>query len=57
MGPFYELESVSPAVFLAPGGSLVHYHSVYHFTGPEAALDAISRALLGVPLAAIKKAF
>ena len=57
MGPFYELESVSPAAFLAPGGSLVHYHSVYHFTGPEAALDAISRALLGVSLEAVKKAF
>lgn len=57
MGPFYELESVSPAAFLAPGAQLVHYHSVYHFTGPETGLDAISRSLLGVPLDKIKNAF
>ena len=47
MGPFYELESVSPAAFLAPGQNQVHRHSVYHFTGPEAGLFAISRRLLG----------
>ncbi|MDQ3290252.1 MAG: hypothetical protein M3Q05_03070, partial [Bacteroidota bacterium] len=33
MGPFYELESVSPAAFLQPGQTLTHQHSVYHFTG------------------------
>ncbi|HLX65983.1 MAG TPA: DUF6786 family protein [Puia sp.] len=48
MGPFYELESVSPAAFLKPGESLTHNHAVFHFTGPESALDAISRQLLGV---------
>jgi hypothetical protein len=50
MGPFYELESVSPAAFLAPGASQVHHHSVLHFTGPEPKLDEISRLLLGVTL-------
>src|ERR1700761_5819052 len=43
MGPFYELESVSPAAFLRPGEAQVHKHSVYHFTGPEVALFAICR--------------
>jgi hypothetical protein len=57
MGPFYEMESVSPAAFLAPGAQLVHYHSVYHFTGPETALDAISRALLGVSIGKMREAF
>jgi hypothetical protein len=57
MGPFYEMESVSPAAFLAPGAQLVHYHSVYHFTGPETALDAISRALLGVSIGKMQGAF
>ena len=50
MGPFYELESVSPAAFLAPGASQVHHHSVLHFTGAEPKLDEISRLLLGVTL-------
>lgn len=50
MGPFYELESVSPAAFLAPGQSQIHGHAVFHFTGSEAGLDVISRKVLGVSL-------
>ena len=50
MGPFYELESVSPAAFLAPGGSQVHHHSVFHFIGTTAGLDTVCRKALGVGL-------
>jgi hypothetical protein len=57
MGPFYELESVSPAAFLAAGQSLVYRHSVFHFTGPEAALDKICRGVLGVSIDQIKAVF
>lgn len=57
MGPFYELESVSPAAFLKPGGALSHRQSVYHFTGDEQGLDKISLRLLGVSLSDIKNAF
>lgn len=57
MGPFYELESVSPAETLHPGASLTHHHSVFHFTGPVASLDMICRKTLGIPLDAIRKAF
>jgi hypothetical protein len=57
MGPFYELESVSPAAFLAPGQSQTHQHSVVHFTGAEAGLDAIARKLLGVSIDTIKSVF
>jgi hypothetical protein len=57
MGPFYELESVSPAAFLAAGQSQVHKHSVFHFTGPETALDPICRKLLGVSIGQVKQAF
>lgn len=57
MGPFYELESVSPAASLAPGGSQVHHHYVLHFTGPATELDPISRMMFGVPLDKLKKAF
>jgi hypothetical protein len=57
MGPFYELESVSPAAFLKPGGSLSHRQAVYHFTGDGKGLDMIALHLLGVSLSEIKKAF
>ena len=57
MGPFYELESVSPAAFLEPGRSLTHTHSVFHFTGNEKSLDEIAQKLLGVSIKQIKNAF
>jgi len=50
MGPFYELESVSPAAFLAPGGAQVHRHAVFHFIGSEKGLEGVSRKVLGVGL-------
>ena len=55
MGPFYELESVSPAAFLSPGQAQVYHHSVFHFTGPETALNPISRQLLGVSVSAFPR--
>lgn len=57
MGPFYELESVSPAAMLKPGSSLAHQQSVYHFTGSEQALDGIARRVLGISLDSIQAAF
>jgi hypothetical protein len=57
MGPFYEMESVSRAAFLKPGESLSHDHAVFHFTGDEKRLDAISQKLLGVSLEDIQKEF
>jgi len=57
MGPFYELESSSPAAALAPGKSLTHTHRTIHLTGPEPALDRIAKATLGVSLKEIKTVF
>ncbi len=57
MGPFYELESVSPAALLVPKQILSHVHTVFHFTGPEASLDKISRKVLNISLEEVKKAF
>jgi len=57
MGPFLELESVSPAAFLKPLHSLYHKHTVYHFTGEEAELSPITEKLFGISIDAIKKAF
>lgn len=57
LGPFFEMESSSPAASLAPGQSLAHLHRTIHLTGPETALDPVARAVLGVSLAEIKSAF
>lgn len=57
MGPFYEMESVSPAAFLKPGESLSHRHAVFHFTGSEKELDGLSQKLLGVSLKDIQNKF
>lgn len=57
MGPFYELESSSPAAALAPGKSLTHTHRTIHLAGPESALDAIAKATLGVSLEEVKDVF
>ena len=54
LGPFYELESSSPAAALAPGKSLSHVHRTIHLVGAEADLDAVARKTLGVSLAEIK---
>jgi hypothetical protein len=56
LGPFYELESSSPAAALGPGGTLTHVHTTMHFAGPEKALDGIARRVFGVGLAEIAKA-
>jgi len=56
LGPFYELESSSPAAALAPDKSLTHVHRTIHLTGADSGLDPIARAVLGVSLAEIKTA-
>jgi hypothetical protein len=56
LGPFYEMESSSPAAALRPGKSLTHVHRTMHVRGPEKALDELARNWLGVSLAQIKGA-
>jgi hypothetical protein len=56
LGPFYELETSSPAAALAPGASILHTHRTFHFAGTEAQLDPIAQATLGVTIAQIKAA-
>lgn len=57
LGPFYELETSSPAAALAPGKSIEHIHRTFHLQGSEQDLDPIAHAVLGVGVAEIKKAF
>ena len=55
MGPFYEIESVSPAAFLNTGESLSHQHTVFHFTGDETSLDTIVQGLFSVSVKNIQE--
>ena len=57
MGPFYELETSSPAADLKPGESLSHIQFTLHLTGDLNKLDEISRKVLGVSLHEISNAF
>ncbi len=57
LGPFYELETSSPAAFPAPGESIAHIHRTFHFQGNPDQLDKISRAVLGVSTDQIGHAF
>ena len=57
LGPFFEMESSSPAAAPAPGSHIEHVHRTIHLTGPEPDLDAVARATLGVSLADIRNAF
>ena len=56
LGPFYELETSSPAAALKPGESLSHAHRTIHLQGEEADLDPIAKAALGVTIAQVKTA-
>ncbi|MFT3752312.1 MAG: hypothetical protein QM800_05355 [Paludibacter sp.] len=50
MGPFYEIETSSPAAHLNAAKSLVHIHTTMHFKGEFDALNQISKQLLDVDL-------
>ena len=55
LGPFYEIESSSPALPLKPGESMTHIQRTVHFQGEPTQLDVISRKLFGIPVAEISK--
>jgi len=57
LGPFFELETSSPALALAPGASATHVHRTMHIEGSRDSLDPIAKVLLGVGLAEIESAF
>jgi len=57
MGPFYEIESSSPAALLAPEQKITHTQRIFHLTGNEKELSKITEKLFGTSISAIKKAF
>jgi hypothetical protein len=56
LGPFYEMESSSPAAALVPGASMGHTHCTIHLIGDEPDLDQVARSVLGVSLEEIEHA-
>ncbi len=50
MGPFYELETSSPAAVLKPGEYLTHVQFTMHLTGDRQDLNRIALSVLGVSL-------
>lgn len=56
-GPFYEIETSSPAAALAPGETLAHTQYTIHIEGDEAALAQIVAAVFGADLDKIATIF
>ncbi len=50
MGPFYELESSSPAAFLKPQKSMTHTHTTLHIQGSVKELEPIIQKVLNTDL-------
>lgn len=57
LGPFYELETSSPAMELKAGESGTHIQVTFHIEGDEATLNPIIEKLFGLKIEAIKAAF
>lgn len=57
MGPFYEIESSSPAAMLPAGGRITHSQRIFHITGDEEKLSLITEKLFGQKLSDIVKVF
>ena len=57
LGPFYELETSSPAAALGPGETITHIHSTYHLKGTPRQLDPLMLKVLGITTANAVTAF
>ncbi len=57
LGPFYEIETSSPAAALKPGETMTHISRTIHIQGSEANLDEIAQRKFGVSLNEIAGTF
>ncbi|MDP2337207.1 MAG: hypothetical protein Q8N05_12310 [Bacteroidota bacterium] len=57
MGPFYEIESSSPAAAISAGESMTHTQRIFHITGDEDKLSLITEQLFHVSIDEIKHVF
>lgn len=55
LGGFYEIESSSPALALAPGETARHVHTTLHVAGDVASLEPLAKTVLGVSLADVTR--
>lgn len=54
MGPFYEIETSSPAAALAPGQTLTHSQTTIHIQGPAKALEDIIEKVFAIDPALLR---
>jgi hypothetical protein len=57
MGPFYELETSSPALDLKSGESAVYSQTTIHFEGSKEELDVLCRHIFGIELKEVEAVF
>ena len=57
LGPFYELETSSPAAALKPNETMQHVQQTWHLKGTEKQLKVLAYQLLGADLSGIEKGF
>lgn len=57
LGPFYELETSSPAAALKPGASILHRQTTIHLTGDATSMDAVANKHLRTSLKTLKQVF
>ncbi|WP_199271512.1 DUF6786 family protein [Cellulophaga sp. L1A9] len=57
LGPFYELETSSPALYLKAGEQQTHIQTTYHFEGNPVDLTKVSEKVLGVSIVEIMNVF
>ena len=57
LGPFFELETLSPALALGPEENYVHVHRTTRIEGDTDAISRLTQALFGIPLSDIESKF
>lgn len=57
MGPFFELETISPALALAPNESFTHIHRTIRMEAERSRLDQVANHVFGVGLDEIESQF
>lgn len=57
LGPFYEMETSSPALALKVGETATYKQSTFHFQGTEEELNAVCQQVFGISLEEIKAVF
>ncbi|MCB0657281.1 MAG: hypothetical protein KDC57_14145 [Saprospiraceae bacterium] len=55
LGPFFEIESSSPALDLDPDANYEHLQRTFHFTGDPGTLNQIMQTVLGVTVLDVEK--